>query len=136
MLIKRIAHVCIGSTDLAATEKFYTKGLGFTKHFDFIRNGKVIGFYLLVGDNTYVEVFTNDAMADEPKAPIKHFCLEVDDIEAVRKQLIGAGYEVTEKKLGADQSWQAWTSDPCGVRMEFHQYTEQSSQKLRTPCVL
>src|SRR5262249_13675540 len=101
-----------------------------------IKNGKVIGFYLRVGDNTFVEVFTNDAIKDEPKAPIKHFCLEVDDIDAVRSRLIGLGYDVTEKKLGADQRWQAWVSDPCGVRMEFHQYTAKSSQATKAPCVV
>lgn len=54
----------------------------------------------------------------------------------VRRCLGAGGYAVTEKKLGADQSWQAWTTDPSGVRIEFHQYTAHSSQVTGKDCVL
>jgi len=67
---------------------------------------------------------------------IKHFCLEVDDIDDVAQKLTAAGYTVTEKTLGADQSWQAWTTDPSGVRIEFHEYTKDSSQLTGENCVL
>ena len=40
------------------------------------------------------------------------------------------GVTVTDKKLGSDNSWQAWLSDPDGNRIELHQYTAQS---LQTP---
>jgi hypothetical protein len=46
------------------------------------------------------------------------------------------GYETTEKKLGSDQSWQIWTTDPNGVRIEFHQYTADSSQRTHNNCIL
>jgi hypothetical protein len=46
------------------------------------------------------------------------------------------GYDVTDKTMGADRSWQAWTKDPGGVRIEFHQYTARSCQKTGADCVL
>jgi catechol 2,3-dioxygenase-like lactoylglutathione lyase family enzyme len=45
-MIKGFAHVCLSATDLAAVERFYCGGLGLKKAFDFIRNDRVIGFYL------------------------------------------------------------------------------------------
>jgi predicted enzyme related to lactoylglutathione lyase len=55
-------------------------------------------------------------------------CLQVDGIDHTLRQIRQAGYEASDKKLGADQTWQAWTADPDGIRIELHEYTEQSSQ--------
>jgi hypothetical protein len=46
------------------------------------------------------------------------------------------GIAVGDKKLGADQSWQAWLEDPNGIRIELHQYTPDSSQLTRRTCVV
>lgn len=32
------------------------------------------------------------------------------------------------KRLGGDGAWQAWITDPSGVRIELMQYSEDSSQ--------
>lgn len=135
-MIKGIAHICIGTLDLAATERFYCSGLGMTKGFEFIRKNRVIGFYLQAGANTFVEVFLRDKVIPQPDAPISHLCLEVQDIDETIARLKAGGYETTEKKMGADRSWQAWVSDPAGVRIEFHQYTPQSSQVTGAACIL
>ena len=135
-MIKGIAHVCIGATDLTATEKFYCSGLGFRRSFDFIRDGEVIGFYLEAADRIYVEVFQQGDIDKAAHAPISHICFETADVDAVSRSLSSQGYEVTRKMLGKDQSWQIWTTDPSGVRIEFHQYTEKSSQVTGSNCVL
>ena len=80
------------------------------------------------------EIFKQDSMDNGEKPVIRHFCLEVDDIDEVSRALTAKGYKVGEKKLGADQSYQAWTSDPAGVAIEFHQYTENSSQMTGKDC--
>jgi len=135
-MIKGIAHVCVGTLDLAASERFYCSGLGMTKVFDFVRKDKVVGFYLRAGSNTFVEVFLRDKVVSQPDTPISHFCLEVSDLDETIARLKANGYETTPKKMGADQSWQAWVIDPAGVRFEFHQYTPQSSQFTGSACVL
>ena len=56
-MIKRLAHVCIGATDLAETERFYRDLLVMEKAFDFFRAGRQIGFYLKAGESTFIEVF-------------------------------------------------------------------------------
>jgi len=136
MMITGIAHVCIAAKDLAATEKFYCSGLGFKKVFDFIRQGQVIGFYLEVAKKTYMEAFRADAIDKDAKSPILHICFETPSVDEVSRRLTGQGYEVTKKILGADQSWQIWTADPSGVKIEFHQYTKESTQVTGKDCVL
>ncbi|MEX0325009.1 MAG: VOC family protein [Puniceicoccaceae bacterium] len=127
-MIKRLAHACIHSRDLEKTEAFYCEGLGMERYFDFEKEGELFGFYLKAGDRTFIEVFRGDPGAI---GNINHLALEVDDMDATVERLQAHGVEVTEKILGADQSWQAWLEDPSGVRIELHQYTADSSQYTR-----
>lgn len=127
-MFRRLAHVCIGAIDLAATERFYVDSLRMEKAFDFTRAGQRIGFYLKAGDNTFIEIF---AEADESSAErplIRHFCLEVTDMDEAIAALQSQGLEVSAKKLGADGAWQAWITDPSGIRIELMQYCDDSSQ--------
>jgi catechol 2,3-dioxygenase-like lactoylglutathione lyase family enzyme len=132
-MIKQLAHICIRSADLARTEAFYVDGLGMERFFDFERNGDLFGFYLKAGANTFIEVFKG-----EPDKPgnINHVALEVSDMDALLEHLRARGIHHTEKKLGADHSWQAWLEDPDGVRIELHEYTADSSQLTRNTCVV
>ncbi len=135
-MISRLAHVCLVTPDLAATERFYCSCLGLEKTFDFVRAGEVVGFYLRVADGTYIEVFRQPAVQDQAAHPLRHICFEVEDIDATIRHLKSQGVEVTAKKMGADHSWQAWTADPAGVKIEFHQYTPESTQLTGEACVL
>ena len=56
-MIKQLAHVCIHSPDLTATEKFYIDTLGLEKGFTFEKAGVVIGFYVKLGASTFIEFF-------------------------------------------------------------------------------
>lgn len=134
-MIQGIAHICIRVADLDKTLRFYREGLGLEKAFDFVRDGEVIGFYLKAGSHNYLEFFRREEMKTGPN-PIDHFCLETDSIDAVNVRLAEAGYAVGEKKMGADHAWQAWITDPDGVRIELHEYTADSCQKTGSPCIL
>ena len=135
-MIKGIAHICLSAVDLEATERFYCEGLGCEKAFDFIKDNVVFGFYLQICDGCYIEVFRQDTIQLQDQSPVMHFCLEVEDIEKVAAKLNENGYQTTPKKMGADNSWQMWTTDPSGVKIEFHQYTEISSQKTHENCII
>ncbi len=135
-MIKRLAHVCIGATDLAETERFYVETLGMERAFDFLREGRRVGFYLRAGQATYIEVFAEHEAPGHERAIIRHFCLEVENLDAVCAALKGKGVGVSEKKLGGDGAWQAWISDPSGVRIELMQYEDGSSQFSGRPVTL
>lgn len=136
-MITALAHICIGADDLEKTRWFYCDVLGFDKKFDFIKDGELFGFYLQISDNNFIEVFRNGADAPEAgRQRIKHFCLETDDIDAIKARIEDHGLETRPKKLGADNSWQFWCTDPNGIDMEFHQYTAESSQHTGADCIV
>ena len=135
-MIKALAHICILSKDLDRTLDFYCGALGLKRHFDFLKDGKLFGFYLQIAPNQFIEFFKADSNAEIRGQRIHHFCLEVDDLDAMRERLIQLGVEVTPKKMGCDNSWQCWCKDPDGVDFEFHQYTPESSQFTKANCVV
>lgn len=135
-MIRRLAHVCIGAADLAEAERFYVRKLGMELAFEFFRGDERIGFYIRAGAETYIEIFA-DFHANESQRPgIKHFCLEVADLKAVMARLAERGVEVTDHKLGADNAWQAWITDPSGIRIELMQYRGDSAQFTGVPVKL
>ncbi len=132
-MFKRLAHVCIGAVDLDAAERFYIDALGMEMAFEFYRAGQRIGFYVLVGETTFLEIFATNAAPKHGSPLIKHFCLEVEDLDAVISRLSDRGLEVSAKKMGADNAWQAWIADPSGVRIELMQYSDTSTQFTGRP---
>ena len=132
-MIKQLAHICLHATDLEKTAAFYCDGLGMERFFDFEKDGEPFGYYLKAGANTFIEVFKGEPPA---VGNINHVALEVDDMDALHERLRSNGIAVTEKKLGADQSWQSWLEDPSGVRIELHQYTPESSQFTGRTCIV
>ena len=135
-MIKNLAHLCIFSADLNRSLDFYCGALGLRRHFDFMKDGELFGFYLEVAPNQFVEIFKTDSTEEIRRQRIHHLCFEVEDIDRLREKLIQHGVEVTPKKLGCDQSWQCWCKDPNGVDLEFQQYTAESSQFTRRNCVV
>ena len=127
-LVRQIAHVCMKTPDLAACEHFYCDVLGLTKAFDFVKNGKRIGLYVEAGARTWIEFF-EDAQAPYPTlGAINHFCFEVNSIDEAIKVIRAKGFDITDKKYGVDDTWQAWTNGPSGERIELFEYTEKSAQ--------
>ena len=124
-MIKQLAHICIHSEDLEETERFYCDVLGLERGFDFIKNESLFGFYIKLGNSSFIEVFKGDP---GKVGNINHLAIETNDIDQVITKLRFNGFDATDKKLGGDHTWQAWTEDPSGIRIEFHQYTDQSMQ--------
>ena len=127
-IVKQLAHVCIFARDLKATEAFWTGVLGMAIAFRFTRNGAPYGFYLDAGGRTNVEVFQKTESSFSDANQINHICLEVNDLDDAVEQIRAAGVKITDKKLGVDDTWQAWTADPNGVKIELFQYTPRSAQ--------
>lgn len=131
-MIKQLAHICIHATDLEETSRFYTEILGLKKAFVFERNGEPFGYYIDFGNNTFVEVFKG---SPGEVGNIQHVAVEVEDMDGLIDRIRSHGLEIGEKKLGADQTWQVWLTDPNGIRIEFMEYTEDSRQRVGGTCV-
>ena len=133
-MIVRLAHVCIESADLAATESFYGY-LGIERKFEFRnKQDELIGMYLDFGNDTYFEIVK--VRESRKEGIISHFAIEVEDVLAVRETLLEKGVEVTEKRLGGDNTWMVTCHDPNGIFIEFHEYTKDSMQKIGGTCVI
>ncbi|MFP8490005.1 VOC family protein [Gracilimonas sp. Q87] len=124
-MIAQLAHICIHTNDLTETERFYCEALGLEKGFKFEKDMALFGFYVKLGEKTFIEVFKGEPGG---VGNIDHLAIETDDIDLVISKLRTNGFEATDKELGGDKTWQSWTKDPNGVRIEFHQYTNESMQ--------
>ncbi|MEO9296382.1 VOC family protein [Devosia alba] len=127
-LIKQLAHTCIFAHDLDATEAFYRDVFGIPTAFTFMRGDDRIGYYLDLGGRTFIEVFSKASAKFDETNQINHICLETEDLDGLLAHVRGQGVEITDKKLGVDGTWQAWTSDPNGVKLEIFEYTASSLQ--------
>ncbi len=127
-MIINIAHVCYRVSSLDQSIAFYCETLGLKKAFDFTNDhGERFGAYIRVGNRTFIELFTGDPKPADGQS-YAHLCLEVDDMEATVAELKANGADVGEIKLGRDESYQAWLTDPDGNRIELHAYTPNSWQ--------
>ncbi len=133
-MIVRLAHVCIESTDLEATENFYAH-LGAKRQFEF-RNSEnqLVGFYLSFGHDTYIEVIK--VKKESQQGVIRHFAIQVEDVLRVRDKLRDYGVDVSERRLGGDNTWMVTCRDPNDVLIEFHQYTPESMQMIGGVCTV
>ena len=128
-MIRGLAHVCFTVRDLAASEAFYCRKLGMKRAFDFVNDeGVRFGVYIHAGGRTFVELFVGEVAGQAAEGSYRHFCLEVDDFDATVAEMRGRGVELTAPQLGSDGSWQCWTADPDGNRIELHGYTPDSKQ--------
>ncbi len=128
----RIAHVCVETTDLEATEAFY-QVMGASRRFEF-RNlqEQLIGMYMYFSDNTFIEL----VKVGQPRTEgaLNHFALQVEDVKAAHQHITEAGIEATPCELGVDHTWMTTCRDPNGVFIELHQYTEKSMQHQGGSC--
>ncbi len=129
-LVRQIAHICLFANDIDTTADWYQRVLGITKVFDFTRDGRVFGYYLDAGANTYIEVFENTDSQSSENPKIGHICFEVIDIDEAIAHVRELGYQATDKARGCDDTLQSWITDPDGVKIELHQYTPASAQYI------
>jgi len=130
----KLAHVCIESADLDATERFYAC-LGMQRQFEF-RNpsGLLIGYYLKFDDQTFLEVIRVEQVRAE--GAVRHFAIESDDIAGLRATLLAAGFAPSDKRLGDDHTWMVTCHDPNGVFIELHEYGPRSMQQRGGTCLI
>jgi len=132
--VTRLAHVCIESADLNATERFYGR-LGMSRQFDFQNlQGEAIGYYLRFDDESFIEVVRVAEV--KPEGRVMHFAIETSDIDGLRDRLLTGGYAASEKTLGADQTWVVTCRDPSGILIELQQYGEHSMQFRGGTCLI
>lgn len=95
--------------------------------------------YFEMGGGQFVELFDADgAHILCPPTPetlnYSHVALLVEDIHQAHEELKAKGVPIdTPPSLGLEGTWQMWTHDPDGNRIEYMQYTEKSWQLTGHP---
>ncbi|GHU24028.1 lactoylglutathione lyase [Spirochaetia bacterium] len=131
-----LAHLAITVKDMEKSLDFYTRILGFRKVFEIPKpqDGSPWIVYLHVGGRQFIELFyggTTDNPFTDEKRGFNHICLEVDDIQEFTKKVLAAGYKFEGPtdvlpNQGCDFNWQAWMTDPDGIRVELMQIDPKS----------
>lgn len=133
-IVKQLAHVCIFARDVEETAKFYEDVLGLEIKFRFTRKGDYFGFYLDTGGRTNIEVFRKSEASFAETNQINHMCLEVANMDEAVAHIRSKGVTISDKKFGVDFTWQSWTKDPNGVKIELFEYTDKSLQFVGGTC--
>lgn len=133
--ITGVAHIAITAKDMDKSLDFYTRVLGFKKAFEIPNpeTGAPWINYLYIDNGQFVELFYHGAK-DNPWTDglrgFNHISLMVDDLHSVVERIKKEGGEVTNgPKQGSDNNWQAWMTDPDGIRIELMQIVEGSPQR-------
>jgi lactoylglutathione lyase len=119
--------------NLEKSMAFYTETMGFPEMFRLHRDdGRVWLVYLRITDDQYLEIFP-EAIQDRAPEPenngINHFCLTVENIEEIVRQLEAKGVALyLPLKTGADNNRQAWVQDPDGNRIELMEMASNALQ--------
>jgi catechol 2,3-dioxygenase-like lactoylglutathione lyase family enzyme len=114
------------------SKDFYCRILGLKQVFELTepKTGAPWIVYLHMAGRQFVELFYNGTR-DNPWEPslrgFSHICFEVEDIQRFAKHVETEGYTLDKQpKLGIDNNWQCWISDPDGVRIEIMQISPDS----------
>jgi lactoylglutathione lyase len=130
-MITDIGHAAFRAYDLERTLAFYAL-LGIRESFRLHReDGSLMLVYLHVAGDRFVEVFPGGAPPDpQRQGSFMHLCLLTNDLHATVDQLRAQGITIDrEPRLGLDNNWQAWISDPDGNAIELMQLSEDSPQR-------
>jgi catechol 2,3-dioxygenase-like lactoylglutathione lyase family enzyme len=128
----KLAHVCIETSDLEKTESFYQL-IGLKRRFEFKnKQQQLVGFYLAFDNETFIEVIKVSEVTGS--GVIRHFAIEVDDVNEIHQRLTKAGVEVSEKEFAGDRQWMITCNDPNGIFVELQQYTDESMQRVGGVC--
>lgn len=125
-MMKQIAHVCFGTRDLSKTISFYKENFEAEIIHEF-RNAQdeLYGVFLQIAGGFCLEFFN---VQDEPNAGnvFRHFCIEVDDINAAAEKFSSKGFKVEVRRGRTDKTLQFWIQDSNGVQIEFQEYDSES----------
>lgn len=126
-MLKRLAHVCLGSSDLPRTIRFYQDMFGCRVAHEFKNNaGEVYGVFLFCNGGTFIEFF-KDQEPKEKGGRFRHLCFEVESIEDAAKALRAKGIEANIKRGRTDHILQFFIEDPDGNVVEFQEHDRESA---------
>jgi catechol 2,3-dioxygenase-like lactoylglutathione lyase family enzyme len=129
-LVRRLAHVCLGTTDLERLIEFYGSLLEAEVIHEFRNHaGERYGALLALAPGTFLELFNEQKPETRSgQGLFRHLCFEVEDIEAMAVHARTLGINPEVKRGRTDRTLQFTIPDPDGTPLEFHQYDKECVQ--------
>lgn len=133
-MMTQIAHNAFRVTDMARSLRFYADGLGFTKAFELHDDqDRPWIVYLKISPGSFIELFyggqADPGQPAKDKAGFTHMCLQCDDVVQTVRELERRGVRIDiQPRQGKDRNWQAWITDPDGIRIELMTIDPDSPQ--------
>lgn len=125
-----IAHVAIMSREREKSLRFYRDILGFPVQWTLEREGAVWIYYLMARPGQIIELYdgaTETLPPDRRRAGFHHLCVEVEDIHAAVAHMEKNGVAIDSMpSRGSDMNYQAWVTDPDGIKIELMQIDPES----------
>jgi glyoxylase I family protein len=113
-----VQHVGMAFDDLEAARAFYEDVLGFRPLERPSSNTGIPGLWFGLGNGQMVHLAQRQP---DPRVPIQHFALSVDDLDAVVDDLEARGVAVRRRPHVDGYGYQAFVDDPSGNIVEFNQ---------------
>jgi lactoylglutathione lyase len=130
----KLGHLAITVKDMEKSLDFYCRVLGLKKAFEFAHptSGNPWIVYLYLGEGEYIELFYDGTLDNTWKPELRgfnHIAILVDDCAKKCSEIKAAGYPLdAEPKTSVDKNWQAWLTDPDGIRIELMSLDPESPQ--------
>ena len=112
--LKNINHITYNVKDKDAALKWYQEILGLKQIPKMVNSDHL--YWLQLPSGAMVHIIEN---VDAPSAPSHHTAFEVDDLDAARDAVMGAGVDVTEIQTRNDGQRACYLDDPDGNRIEL-----------------
>ena len=117
-----------GVTDIEASVRFYTDGLGFNMGKQWIDEGKLKWCWLQLGDAAIMlQEFWKEGQHDNtPDGKLGQgvsICFICEDALAIYREVTAKGIQASNPFVG-NGMWVTSLNDPDGYRLEFESYTD------------
>ena len=122
MEIKKLSHVCLSSKNLKKVIDFYVKILKCKVVHKFVnKNKETYGYFINVGNNTFIEFFLVDKIENSTFSAFRHLCFEVYNIDILYNRLKKTFPKIKIKIGKTDGIKQFFIKDFENNIIEFHQ---------------
>lgn len=122
----KLSHICLASPSITETRHFFITIFDAQDVYEFQRDGKCYGFFLMLAPGSFIEIFNSDSFSPVGTQIIRHACFQVSSLQLYVERLSRLGIPFQESIGRLDQTRQVMIDGPFGLQIELHQINGES----------